>query len=129
MERNSDFVIVLSSGFGFLITWDGDPRLKFGCTFLCFHLVQRMCSLGRFAFIGDLIGFDYYFFAYFFLTGTFLKVHACHRAVFAGSVFWVLFFWGVLFDVCRCMWLVSYCDLYERNYAWRKTFVHSFFLF
>ena len=28
--------------------------------------------------------------------------------------------------MCRCMWLVSYCDLYERNYAWRKTFVHSF---
>ena len=29
--------------------------------------------------------------------------------------------------MCRCMWLLSYCDLYERNYAWRKTFVHSFF--
>ena len=70
------------------------PLLKFS---FCFHLVQRMCSLGTFC---DMIGFDYFSFAYLFLIGTFLKVHACYLAVFAGSVFWVLFFWGVSFDMC-----------------------------
>ena len=41
-------------------------------------------------------------------------MHACDRAVFAGSVFGVYFFWGVLFDMRRCMWLFSYCDSHER---------------
>ena len=39
----------------------------------------------------------------------------------------VVFFGSVVRYVSLYMWLVSYSDLYERNYAWRKTFVHSFF--
>ena len=63
-----------------------------------------MCSLGMFS---DVIGFDYFSFAYLFLIGTFLKVRACYLAVFAGCEFWVLFFseW-CLICVIVCGYLV-----------------------
>ena len=59
--------------------WDGDSLLKFGCVFIWY---RECVPLGRFAVIDDLIGFDFHFFAYFFLIGTFLKVYArCFRWV------------------------------------------------
>ena len=68
--------------------------------------------------------------AYFFLIGTFFKVHACTSlSCFRWVRFLGVVFWGVMFDMRRSMSLVSYCDLYERNYTWRKTFVQCFFLF
>ena len=34
------------------------------------------------------------------MIGTFLKAYARHRAVFAGSVFWVFFFGGECCSIC-----------------------------
>ena len=88
----SKFWFVFSSGTENVFPWDVLPLLA--------------------TWFNDLIGFDY-FLAYFFF-GTFLKVYARLRAVFAGSVFWECC--SICVVVCGYQ-MKNYPRSYDRNFC------------